>query len=59
MLGVQQGKEKGMKYLGSPALPSKLFIQLGASTTSLSGFGSVVATIPASHISPSSWATTS
>lgn len=40
-------------------LPSRFLMALGASTTSRRALPSVLATMPASHISPSSWATTS
>lgn len=45
--------------LGRPTPPSSLFIHEGASTTSRRAFGSVVATMPPSHISPNSCVMTS
>jgi hypothetical protein len=46
-------------YLGSPTLPNKFLMVEGASTTSLSAFGSVLAMIPPSTISLSNCATVS
>ena len=48
-----------MYLVGSPTPSKNLPIRVGASTTSLSAFGSVLSTMPASHISPSNCATTS
>ena len=46
-------------YPGKPTPPRSLSIHPGMSTSSRRAFGSVLHTLPASHISPSSWATTS
>lgn len=53
------GKIPNDMYLGSPTPPNRFFIREGASTTSLSAFGSVDAINPPSTISLNSCATVS
>lgn len=57
--GVAEGVSELGVELGSPTPPSRLFMKLGASTTSRSAFGSVHAIMPPSTISLNSCATTS
>ena len=49
----------GGTYVGRFRFPSSLSMKPSTSTRSRRAFGSVVLTVPASHISVSSWATTS
>lgn len=57
--GVADGVSELGVELGNPTPPSRLFMKLGASTTSRNAFGSVQAMMPPSTISLSSCATTS